>query len=158
MPAADTPLEAPKFGTSGLRGLVVALTDDLVARHVAGFVTACDAGETVLIGEDLRPSSPDIARMAARAVVASGARAVLCGPLPTPALALAAGAGGTGAIMVTGSHIPADRNGLKFYTIAGEITKEDEAVITRAARSPAPALPGRAGSRSGPEQCHIRRL
>jgi phosphomannomutase len=31
--------------------------------------------------------------------------------------------------MVTGSHIPADRNGLKFYTRAGEITKADEAAI-----------------------------
>ena len=34
--------------------------------------------------------------------------------------------------MVTGSHIPADRNGLKFYTRAGEITKADEAAITAA--------------------------
>lgn len=31
--------------------------------------------------------------------------------------------------MVTGSHIPADRNGLKFYTPTGEITKADEAAI-----------------------------
>ena len=31
--------------------------------------------------------------------------------------------------MVTGSHIPADRNGLKFYTRAGEITKMDEVAI-----------------------------
>ena len=31
--------------------------------------------------------------------------------------------------MVTGSHIPADRNGLKFYTSAGEITKADETAI-----------------------------
>ena len=31
--------------------------------------------------------------------------------------------------MVTGSHIPAERNGLKFYTPLGEITKEDEAGI-----------------------------
>jgi phosphomannomutase len=36
------------------------------------------------------------------------------------------------AIMVTGSHIPADRNGLKFYTPLGEITKDDEAGINAA--------------------------
>ncbi len=36
---------------------------------------------------------------------------------------------GAAAVMVTGSHIPADRNGLKFYTPAGEITKADEAAI-----------------------------
>jgi phosphomannomutase len=34
--------------------------------------------------------------------------------------------------MVTGSHIPADRNGLKFYSPAGEIDKEDEAGILAA--------------------------
>ncbi|MBU7008987.1 phosphomannomutase, partial [Peptococcaceae bacterium DYL19] len=33
------------------------------------------------------------------------------------------------AIMVTGSHIPADRNGLKFYRPDGEIDKADEAGI-----------------------------
>jgi len=30
-------------------------------------------------------------------------------------------------VMVTGSHIPADRNGMKFTTASGEITKADEA-------------------------------
>jgi phosphomannomutase len=34
--------------------------------------------------------------------------------------------------MVTGSHIPANRNGLKFYTVTGEITKDDEIRITAA--------------------------
>ncbi|WOI58357.1 phosphomannomutase [Palleronia sp. LCG004] len=141
MPAAD-PIEAPKFGTSGLRGLVVALTEDVVSRHVAGFVTACDAGETVLIGEDLRPSSPAIAEMAARAVAAAGAVPVRMGALPTPALALAARETDAGAIMVTGSHIPADRNGLKFYTRGGaEITKLHEAAIVDAAAGEMPGLP-----------------
>ncbi len=141
MPERD-PIEAPKFGTSGLRGLVVALTEDLVARHVAGFVTSCDAGTTVLIGEDLRGSSPAIARIAARAVAGAGALPVLMGTLPTPALALAAQQVDAGAIMVTGSHIPADRNGLKFYTRGGhEITKSHEAAIVEAAQGAVPALP-----------------
>jgi len=34
--------------------------------------------------------------------------------------------------MVTGSHIPEDRNGLKFYLPSGEITKADEAAIRSA--------------------------
>lgn len=49
------------------------------------------------------------------------------GAVPTPVLALAAR--NAAAIMITGSHIPADRNGLKFYTRSGEITKADEAKI-----------------------------
>ncbi|RYH01211.1 phosphomannomutase, partial [Salipiger sp. IMCC34102] len=89
----------------------------------------------------LRPSSPEIAQIAARAVRAAGAQPVRLGPLPTPALALAAQAQGAGAIMVTGSHIPADRNGLKFYRRGGsEIDKPDEAAIVTAARTPAPVL------------------
>ena len=35
---------APKFGTSGLRGLVVDLTVDLVAAHVQAFIRACPVG------------------------------------------------------------------------------------------------------------------
>ncbi len=31
--------------------------------------------------------------------------------------------------MITGSHIPADRNGLKFYVPSGEISKQDEVAI-----------------------------
>jgi phosphomannomutase len=59
--------------------------------------------------------------------------------LPTPALALHAMAAGGPAIMVTGSHIPADRNGLKFYTPQGEITKDDEQGILAALTDEVPA-------------------
>jgi phosphomannomutase len=77
----------------------------------------------------LRPSSPDIAAIVADTALAAGVDVVDCGALPTPALALASMAAGGGAIMVTGSHIPADRNGLKFYSPRGEISKADEAAI-----------------------------
>jgi phosphomannomutase len=46
-------------------------------------------------------------------------------------------AAGCAAIMVTGSHIPADRNGLKFYLPGGEISKADEAGIVAALRDEA---------------------
>jgi len=129
---------APKFGTSGLRGLVVELTPDLVADHVRAFVHACDTGGAIYVGQDLRPSSPDIAEVIMSAAASEGLRVVDCGALPTPALALAAQKAGAGAIMVTGSHIPADRNGLKFYSRKGEITKDDEAAIGAAiGRAPA---------------------
>ncbi|KPP87931.1 MAG: phosphomannomutase ManB [Rhodobacteraceae bacterium HLUCCA08] len=132
---------APKFGTSGLRGLVVDLTEDLVTDHTRAFLATCDTGGRVFVGEDLRPSSPQIAHWVAQAASAAGATVIRTGAVPTPALALAAQ--GAGAVMVTGSHIPADRNGLKFYTCAGEISKQDEAAITAALGAPAPrATPG----------------
>jgi phosphomannomutase len=57
-------------------------------------------------------------------------------------------AAGLPAVMVTGSHIPEDRNGLKFYTPRGEIEKADEAGILarheRLALASAPSVTARA--------------
>ncbi|SLN61931.1 phosphomannomutase [Pseudooctadecabacter jejudonensis] len=133
---------APKFGTSGLRGLVTELTDDLVSDHIHAFIAACPTGGAVHIGEDLRPSSPNIADAVEAAVTAAGLTAIRHGALPTPALALASMTAGQAAVMITGSHIPADRNGLKFYVPKGEISKEDEAAITAALGQPAPTKDG----------------
>ncbi len=124
-----------KFGTSGLRGLVTELVGLPAYSHVRAFCAmigedgAAGPGGEVLIGRDLRSSSPRIAAQCARAIVDAGLGAVDCGAIPTPALALAAAQCGAPAIMVTGSHIPDDRNGLKFYRRQGEIDKADEARI-----------------------------
>ena len=123
---------APKFGTSGLRGLVTELTDEVVAAHVAGFAATCDTGGRLAVGRDLRGSSPRIADVVIATAHAAGLEVTDFGEIPTPALALAAETIGGGAIMITGSHIPDDRNGLKFYTAKGEITKADETAIAAA--------------------------
>ena len=135
----------PKFGTSGLRGLVTELTGPLITDHVRAFIAACPTGTGVFVAYDLRASSPAIAAMVIRAARDAGLAVTDCGALPTPALALAAMAAGAAAVMVTGSHIPADRNGLKFYTPLGEITKDHETAILAAlgqshARHPAPPV------------------
>lgn len=83
-----------------------------------------------VVGWDLRPSSPEIAASVGHALQQEGLRVEWAGLLPTPALALHAMALGAPGIMVTGSHIPFDRNGIKFYTAKGEILKADEAAIT----------------------------
>lgn len=128
---------APKFGTSGLRGLVVELTPELVADHIRAFLVACPVGTGLYVGRDLRPSSPALADVVIAAARAEGVDVTDCGAVPTPALALAAMAAGAGAVMVTGSHIPADRNGLKFYLPGGEITKADEgAILSSLGRAP----------------------
>jgi phosphomannomutase len=122
----------PTFGTSGLRGLVTELTDDLVTDYVRAFATALPVGAGVAVGWDLRPSSPRIAQASIAALRDLGLCVQEAGALPTPALAFGAMAQGMGAVMITGSHIPADRNGLKFYTPEGEILKADEARIQAA--------------------------
>ncbi len=137
---------APKFGTSGLRGLVTELTDGLCAGYARAFLAAVPHRGRLLVGRDLRPSSARISAAVAAAAREAGCEVLDCGELPTPALALAAMAAGAPSVMVTGSHIPADRNGLKFYTAEGEITKADEAAILAAYAGdrpapPAPAVP-----------------
>lgn len=133
---------SPKFGTSGLRGLVTDLTPVLVTDYVRAFCAACPVGTGLFVGHDLRASSPDIARMVAKAAEAAGLDVTTCGAVPTPMLALAAMQAGAAAVMVTGSHIPADRNGLKFYTPAGEITKDHEAAVQNARSDHWPDLAG----------------
>lgn len=130
---------SPKFGTSGLRGLVTDLTPGLVADYVTAFITACPAGNGMYVARDLRPSSHGIAASVANAARQAGLAVTDCGALPTPALAMAAMGSGAAAIMVTGSHIPADRNGLKFFTPLGEITKSHELAL-QAALGAAPGL------------------
>ncbi|KXF78328.1 phosphomannomutase [Paramesorhizobium deserti] len=124
-----------KFGTSGLRGLVTELGDNVCAAYTLAFLKHLrnrhdvPADGLLLVGHDLRFSSPRIAAACIGAAKAFGMRVENCGPLPTPALALRALSLRVPAIMVTGSHIPADRNGLKFYRPDGEIDKADEAGI-----------------------------
>lgn len=124
-----------KFGTSGLRGLVTDLVGWPSYAYATAFfrsVAASSGSRDVVIGRDLRDSSPEIAATVASAAAANGLNAIDCGALPTPALALEALRLGACAVMVTGSHIPEDRNGLKFYRPDGEITKANEAAILAA--------------------------
>ena len=122
----------PSFGTSGLRGLVTDLTDELVSDYVHAFLTTLCGCNTIYVGRDLRQSSPEIAKTICLVAERAGVDVVDCGAIGTPALALSAMKAGAAAIMVTGSHIPADRNGLKFYRPDGEISKTDEVEISKA--------------------------
>jgi phosphomannomutase len=121
-----------KFGTSGVRGLVEELLGGGAYIYATGFARHMlnrgdlSAGDEVLVGQDYRPSSPQIANICDDALRAEGLVPIHCGPVPTPALALFAAEVGAPALMITGSHIPADRNGIKFYRWNGEIDKSDE--------------------------------
>ncbi len=127
-----------KFGTSGVRGLVAELTDRVCYAFTAAFLQSV-AGKkgAVVLGHDLRPSSPRIAGACLAAIVKNGSEAVYAGALPTPALAYYASMLSAPAVVVTGSHIPFDRNGIKFYRADGEISKADEeAMLTTAVDVP----------------------
>ncbi|TPD54456.1 MAG: phosphomannomutase [Thalassolituus maritimus] len=120
------------FGTSGARGLVEQFTPDVCAAFAIAFLETVKAEfqfGAMAIAIDNRPSSYAMAQACAAALKQKGVDTIYFGVVPTPALAYSAMARKIPSIMVTGSHIPFDRNGLKFYRPDGEITKADEQSI-----------------------------
>jgi phosphomannomutase len=130
------------FGTSGLRGLVTDITDLEAYINTRGFldylfrVGDAATGDTVCIAGDLRPSTDgddrSIMRVVAKAIQDAGLKVDNLGKLPTPALTYFALKMNQPSVMVTGSHIPFDRNGIKFNRRSGEVLKEDERGILAA--------------------------
>ncbi|HIF9366955.1 TPA: phosphomannomutase [Photobacterium damselae] len=125
-----------QFGTSGARGLVTQFTPNVCAAFTHAFIRSIQNRfkfNQVAIAIDNRPSSPVMAQACANAIQQLGLEVVYYGVVPTPALAYVSMQDNIPCIMVTGSHIPFDRNGLKFYRPDGEITKADEQAILNAA-------------------------
>jgi phosphomannomutase len=134
-----------EFGTSGLRGLVRDMTNLEVyinsRAFLANLVEVGDIlpGAAVCVAGDLRPSTAalvseagdkgEILQAVLRAIEDSGFTVVFLGRVPTPALMLHAMKRHSASIMVTGSHIPFNRNGIKFNQSRGEILKTDEVAI-----------------------------
>ncbi|MGE5152696.1 MAG: phosphomannomutase [Bdellovibrio bacteriovorus] len=123
------------FGTSGARGLAEAMTDRVCYAYTAGFLQhlvqtgASKGGQELAMAGDLRPSTRRILTACARAAIDLGFQPRYFGHIPTPAVAAYGIANGMASLMVTGSHIPDDRNGIKFNRPSGEILKPDEAGI-----------------------------
>jgi len=137
------------FGTSGRRGDVVHLTqlevylNALAELEHLGSLPADQGGirrgDEFYFAFDLRPSSTrfvpeqqsrgEIAQAIVRAIRDAGLQPVNLGAIPTPALAFHALQRRRGSIMITGSHIPFERNGYKTNSARGELLKQDEAPI-----------------------------
>jgi phosphomannomutase len=125
------------FGTSGLRGLVKDITDLEAYINVKGALRyLLNIGDTPVTGKvvlagDLRPSTDRIMRACMQAILDCGCSVENGGKIPTPALISRALANGGAGVMVSGSHIPFDRNGIKINKSIGEILKADEPGILR---------------------------
>lgn len=121
-----------QFGTSGARGLVTQFTSDVCAAFTHAFIASIRKNFTftqVAVAIDNRPSSPIMAQAIIQGLTDAGIDSIYYGVAPTPALAYTAMQDNMPCIMVTGSHIPFDRNGIKFYRPDGEISKVDERAI-----------------------------
>lgn len=127
------------FGTSGARGLVTSMTDAVCCAYAMGFLQALERrgeiarGSSVGIAGDLRPSTGRILGAVAQGIELAGYRVVNAGRIPSSAIALWGLEQVVPTMMVTGSHIPDDRNGIKFNKTTGEILKSDEQAIAQEA-------------------------
>jgi len=125
------------FGTDGIRGRVgqAPITPDFVMRlgFAAGSALVAKDGlpanerPAVLIGKDTRISGYMLEASLEAGFSAAGVDVMLCGPMPTPAVAyltralrLQAG------VVISASHNPYDDNGIKFFSAQG--TKLADAV------------------------------
>ncbi|NUP04841.1 MAG: phosphomannomutase [Polyangiaceae bacterium] len=124
-----------RFGTSGVRGLACDFDETACHALLHGFLHRLASTEpsgqrrVIALGGDRRASTPAIVASLAAAAEKLGFRSINLGVVPTPAIASWAMKRRIPAAMVTGSHIPADRNGIKLFGRAGEIGKDDELAI-----------------------------
>ncbi len=106
------------FKAYDVRGLVTEQLDEPTARQIgAAFAAEVIDGSTdpaVVVGHDMRPSSPGLAAAFADGVRDTGADVVMIGLASTDQLYFASGRLGLPGAMFTASHNPAKYNGIKL--------------------------------------------
>ncbi|WP_144630325.1 phosphomannomutase/phosphoglucomutase [Arthrobacter woluwensis] len=107
---------SPSFKAYDVRGLVgETITAEIVEAVGAAFVDVLGlAGQTILVGGDMRPSSPEFAQKFAEGAAARGANPQLLGLISTDELYFACGALDAAGATFTASHNPAAYNGIKM--------------------------------------------
>jgi phosphomannomutase len=126
-------------------GETITLDQTAVSRLAQGFlyfltITCGKNAEdiTIAIGRDSRNSGEMLLDTAKDALLACGARIMDSGLSSTPAMFMAtifSSYQADGAIMLTASHMPKNRNGMKFFTRVGGLDKKDIVDIINFAES-----------------------
>ena len=99
------------------------------AEEVADDRTASGATRRVVIGYDMRPSSPELAQAFAEGAAATGLDVVLIGLCSTDGLYYASGALDAPGAMFTASHNPAAYNGIKLCRAAARPIGQDTGLV-----------------------------
>ena len=119
--------------SEGVPNEPVNLTADVCTAITNAFIIwLCDKTEknanelTVSVGRDSRISGPAIAQAVIKALSDGGVTVLNCELASTPSMFMTTiDAGCDGAIQITASHHPFNRNGLKFFTRDGGLESED---------------------------------
>lgn len=137
--------------SEGVEGQPVNLTDDVVAKMADGFVlwlskkvSKAPAALTISIGRDSRISGPHIVAICSERFKRCGATVLDCSLASTPSMFMTTvDLGCDGALQITASHHPFNRNGLKFFTREGGLEGSDiEAILEYAQNGESPAESG----------------
>ena len=104
------------FKAYDVRGIVgETITAETVKATGAAFVDVLGlAGQTVLVGGDMRPSSPEFMDAFAEGATARGANVQKIGLISTDVLYFACGVENAAGVTFTASHNPAEYNGMKM--------------------------------------------
>ncbi|MEU3499438.1 phosphomannomutase/phosphoglucomutase [Streptomyces hundungensis] len=102
------------FKAYDVRGVVPDEWDDTVAELLGAAFAELTGATCVVVGHDMRPTSPRLARAFARGAVARGTDVVSIGLCSTDGLYFASGSLCVPGAMFTASHNPARYNGVKF--------------------------------------------
>ncbi|MBJ6136651.1 phosphomannomutase/phosphoglucomutase [Marinobacter litoralis] len=124
----DVQVESEIFRAYDIRGIVGENLSPGVVELI-GQAIGSEATErgvvSLCIGYDGRHSSPELADALAKGVMSAGCNVIRVGAVPTPVLYFATHHLNTGSgVMVTGSHNPANYNGLKIM-LGGETLSGD---------------------------------
>jgi phosphomannomutase/phosphoglucomutase len=120
------------FGTNGIRGIPGKdLTLEFVTEMAQSIGSYFSGSKSILIGKDVRNSSPALSKAVLSGVLSSGTNAEEADIAPTPAHQYAVRTlGYNGGIVVTASHNPSQYNGMKVVGKDGvEISRETEKEI-----------------------------
>ena len=98
-------------------------------------VVAPEGASGVVIGHDMRPSSPELSRAFAAGVTAQGLDATLIGLCSTDGLYYASGALDLPGAMFTASHNPAQYNGIKLCRAGARPVGQDSGLADVSARA-----------------------
>lgn len=125
------------FGTSGIRGSAAELFTDQfsfdIGRAFAKFLSSKKIVGSVSVGNDSRESGPKIKKALISGLIFENFPVIDEGVVPIPAMCYVLHTDPTicASIMVTGSHIKAELNGVKFFTFKEEISKTQESEIEK---------------------------
>ncbi len=132
---------------SDIRGIAMGADANLTGEAVEKIAGAFAAwlikqqnkkSPVISVGMDSRLSGPEFRKICIRSFMESGAAVIDCGMASTPAMFMTTVTPGfdcDGAVMITASHLPSNRNGLKFFTKDGGLEKQDIAEILLIAES-----------------------